>query len=441
MASKPNILFIHVDQMHADMISALGNEHLNTPAMDRLVREGYTFTSAYCANPVCCPSRASWYTGRMSKEHGVVVNAYPIDPNIPDLGGWLRRENYDCVYTGKWHVPGRDLHESFDVLQPQHGMGEINDGNVARSAVAYLQNRTDDRPFFLNVGFLNPHDCCFPAPIHGGPGKYAFAPAIKSDLPPLPGNFDHGYAQNGGFGHGRSSRRNWSRQDWQYYIYQYHRLVEMVDAQVGRVMDALRASPYADNTLVIFASDHGDGVGFHANVTKGYLEEEAFRVPTIAWWPGHIPAGVQDGDHLISGVDIPATICDYAGAPPLPKTTIARSMRPIFEQTGASWRDYVVGETSSVGTLSVAIVDRRYKSIIYSDRTRLYDLESDPLETQDLANDPAHADTLTRHRAHFREYISQIEMHPEPRGDNDSLPQGNLYCKYIDWYTSVLNEA
>ena len=78
----------------------------------------------------------------MSKEHGVVVNGYPMDPNIPDLGQWLRKENYDCVYTGKWHVSGRELPESFDILQPQHGMGEINDGNVARSAVAYLKNRT-----------------------------------------------------------------------------------------------------------------------------------------------------------------------------------------------------------------------------------------------------------------------------------------------------------
>jgi len=432
---KPNILFIHIDQMHADMISALGNSHVNTPAMDQLLQEGYTFTKAYCAMPQCCPSRACWYTGRMSKEHGVMVNAYPMDPNIPDLGQWLRKENYDCVYTGKWHVSGRELHESFDVLQPQHGMGELNDGNVARSAVAYLKNRTDDNPFFLNVGFLNPHDCCFPAMADGGPGKYAFASNIEKELPPLPGNFNDDYAEQG-----RPNTRNWSRQDWQYYIYQYHRMVEMVDAQVGRVMDALRASIYADNTLVIFASDHGDGVGFHSKLSKGFLEEEAFRVPTIAWWPGHIPSNVQDADHLISGVDIPATICDYGEAPPLPKTTIARSMRPIFEQTNETWRTYVVGETS-IGLLSTAIVDQQYKSIIDQNNTRLYDLQNDPLETQNLANSPEHEEIVVRHRAHFREYISQIEMYPEPQGNNENLPRGNLYKEYIDWYTSVLNEA
>ncbi len=435
MLMRPNILFIHVDQMHADAISALGCEYVHTPAIDELVREGYTFTNAYCAMPQCCPSRACWYTGRMSKEHGVVVNSYPMDPNIPDLGQWLRREDYECVYTGKWHVTGRDLHASFDVLQPQHGMGELNDGNVARSAVAYLKNRTSDKPFFLNVGFLNPHDCCFPAMSHGGPGKYGFASKIEGDLPPLPGNFDDEYARRG-----RPSTRQWSRRDWQYYIYQYYRMVEMVDAEVGRVMHALRASPYAGNTLVIFASDHGDGLGFHSNTSKGFLEEEAFRVPTIAWWPGRIPEGVRDAEHLISGVDIPATICDYAGAPPLPKTTVARSWRPIFERRDVPWRTYLIGETS-IGRLSVAVRDVRYKSIIERDNTRLYDLQNDPLETRDLADEAHCADIVARHRAHFREYISQIEMYPEPESDFGSLKRGNVYRDYIDWYLSVLNEA
>ena len=431
----PNILFLHVDQMHADAISALGCEYLHTPAIDRLVREGHTFAKAYCAMPQCCPSRACWYTGRMSKEHGVVVNAHPIDPEIPDLGQWLRRENRDCAYTGKWHVTGRDLHGSFDVLQPQHGMGELNDGNVARSAVAYLKNRASDNPFFLNVGFLNPHDCCFPAMAHGGPGKYAFAPKIESELPPLPGNFDDEYALRG-----RPNTRHWSHRDWRYYIYQYYRMVEMVDAEIGRVMDALRASPYADNTLVIFASDHGDGLGFHSKTSKGFLEEEAFRVPTIAWWPGRIRGGVRDADHLISGVDIAATICDYAGAPPLPKTTIARSWRPIFEGRAAPWRDYVIGETS-VGSPSVAVRDARCKSIIEPEMTRLYDLEDDPLETRDLAGDARYADIAARHRAHFREYISQIELYPEPETGRGAMKRGNLYREYIDWYHAVLHEA
>ena len=115
---KPNILFIHVDQMHADMISALGHDQLSTPAMDRLVREGYTFTKAYCAMPQCCSSRACWYTGRMSKEHGVVVNGYPIDPAIP---------NRPCAWgTGKGVRPEgeRGVLELYDL---KNDVGEQED--------------------------------------------------------------------------------------------------------------------------------------------------------------------------------------------------------------------------------------------------------------------------------------------------------------------------
>jgi len=83
---RPNIVFLHVDQLHHRAISAYGCEHVETPGIDRLVRDGYSFDRMHCAMPQCCPSRASWYTGRMSKEHGVVVNGQPIDRDLPDLG-------------------------------------------------------------------------------------------------------------------------------------------------------------------------------------------------------------------------------------------------------------------------------------------------------------------------------------------------------------------
>jgi len=384
----------------------------------------------------------------MSKEHGVVVNGYPIDPRLPDLGQWLRRHGYETVYTGKWHVSGRDVAGSFKVLHRGSGHGELGDSTVARSAVAYLRNRTGDQPFFLSVGLLDPHDCCFPATSHGGPGKYAFAPKIRDKLPPLPQNFDYGYKTTG-----MPQIRNWSHQDWRYYIYSYYRMVEMLDHEVGRIYDAVRNSQYAENTLFIFTSDHGDGLGFHSKVSKGFLEEEAARVPAIVSWPGKVKQGLLDTEHLVSGVDIAATICDYAGAPPLPKMTIARSWRPLLESKDIAWRDYVVAETS-IGLLSVSIRDAQFKSIIYEDRTRLYDIQSDPLETKDLADGLRYAAVRKRHRDHFREYISQIELYPEPPGIDELIARqrrasgrpragppryrrGNLYKAYIRWYEKV----
>ncbi|MAA90444.1 MAG: hypothetical protein CL914_09685 [Deltaproteobacteria bacterium] len=432
---KPNIVFLHVDQMHHDVIAAYGNPHVYTPNMDRLVREGTSFMSSYCSMPQCCPSRACWYTGRMSKEHGVMANPYPIDPNIPDLGQWLRECGYDCAYTGKWHVTGRDLTGSFDVLHRGHGMGELQDSDVARTAVAYIQNREDDRPFFLSVGFLNPHDCCFPAMPHGGPAKYGLGAKLKDKLPPLPGNFDYDYAKGG-----RPNVRNWSLQDWQYYIYVYHRMVEMVDCEIGRVYDTLRRSHYADNTLFIFASDHGDGLAYHSKTSKGFMEEEAYKVPTIVCWPGRVPQGVQDTGNMVSGVDIAATICDYAGAPPLPKTTIARSWRPLLEGEEVDWREYLVGETS-VGRVAVAVRTDRYKSIMNTETTRFYDMQDDPLETRDLSDEPAYADLIRQHRDHFREYLNRIEVFPEPEEGRNQGKRGNLYREYIEWYESVKREV
>jgi choline-sulfatase len=449
---KPNIVFVHIDQMHHKAISSYGCKYVRTPNLDKIISEGYSFMESYCAMPQCCPSRASWFTGRMSKENGVVINGYPINPKIPDLGQWLRKAGYETVYTGKWHISGRNVADSFKVLHRGSGHGELGDSTVARSAVAYLRNRTNDKPFFLSVGFLNPHDCCFPASSDGGPGKYAFAPKIKDKLPPLPENFDYDYINSG-----MQQVRNWSRQDWRYYIYSYYRMAEMVDAEVGRVYDAVRNGPYSANTLFILTSDHGDGLGFHAKVSKGYLEEEASRVPTVVCWPGRIKQGVRDTQHLVSGVDIAATICDYTGARPLPRMTIARSWRPLLEGEDVKWRDYVICETS-VGQLSVCVRDARFKSIIYEDKTKLYDIQNDPLETEDLINNPEYSAVKKRHYEQFREYLSQIEIYPGPpdfdkkaaiqkrpsakrRDTRERYPRRNLYGAYVKWYEKVKSQG
>ncbi len=437
---KPNIVFVHVDQMHHKAISAYGCKYVRTPNIDKIAAEGYSFMESYSAMPQCCPARASWFTGRMSKEHSVVVNGYPMDPKVPDLGQWLRREGYETVHTGKWHVSGRNVAQSFKILHRGSGHGELGDSTIARSAVAYMNNRSGDKPFFLSIGFLNPHDCCFPASIDGGPGKYTFAPKIKDKLPPLPENFNYDYKNSG-----MSQTRKWSLMDWRYYIYSYYRMCEMVDAEVGRVYDAVRNGPDSDNTLFILTCDHGDGLGFHAKVSKGYLEEEASRVPAIVSWPGKVKQGVRDTQHLVSGVDVAATICDYAGAPPMPKMTIAKSWRHLLESKDTAWRDYVVCETS-IGSLSACVRDLQFKSIIYPNRTRLYDIKNDPLEMKDLAGDQEYAAVKKRHRENFREFISQIEVYPGPSAPIKAKvrrrgPRANLYGAYVNWYKKVEAES
>ena len=322
MARRPNVLFIHVDQMHWQAMSAYGNPHVKTPAMDRMAADGCSFRASYSAMPQCCPARASWYTGRMSSEHGVPVNSCPILPDLPDLGQWLSKHgDYKSVYAGKWHVSGRNVAKSFRVIYGS-GKGEYADGAIARACMGFLENYKGDKPFFLNAGFMNPHDCCYTAGAAGGQGKFRFAKEIVDKLPPLPENFRK--TSNPRVAH-------WTEEDWRYYIYIYYRWVEMVDAEIGRLYDALMSSRFAHNTLVVFAADHGDGLGFHGNISKGYMEEEAWRVPTIIIPVGRLSKGKQDHEHLSMGVDIPATICDYANVPLLPKMTIGKSLRPFVE--------------------------------------------------------------------------------------------------------------
>jgi len=402
MAGRPNILFIHVDQMHFQAMSACGNPHVRTPALDRMARDGCSFRLTYTAMPQCCPARASWYTGRMSSEHGVPVNGCPVLPDLPDLGQHLRKQGYDPVYAGKWHIPGRDVAKSFRYIHPS-GRGENGDAGIARACMGYLANHDGKKPFFLNAGFMNPHDCCYTSGAGGGMGKFRFAGEIEADLPPLPRNFrkDPKYAA-------RTS--GWKEIDWRFYIYMYYRWVEMVDAEIGRLYDAVASSRFADNTLVVFAADHGDGLGFHGKLSKGYMEEEAWHVPLILVKPGDIEGDRRDETHLCSGVDIPATICDYAGVPMLPKATIGRSLRAIAEgRRVGDWRDHVIGE-SFLGKGQVGVRDRKHKTIFYCDGpVKVFDLESDPLETKDLSATGEGKAVSARHRQYLLDYLGKIE--------------------------------
>jgi arylsulfatase A-like enzyme len=428
---RPNILFIHVDQMHWQAMSAYGNKHVKTPHMDQIAADGCSFRASYTAMPQCCPARASWYTGRMSSEHGVPANGSNLLPDLPDLGQWLRKHGgYDSIYAGKWHIPGRDTSKGFKVIFGS-GLGEISDGAVARACMGFLENHKGDKPFFLNAGFMNPHDCCYTAGASGGVGKFALAKDLEDKLPPLPENFQSGSRHS-------ARLKGWEEKEWRYYRYAYYRLVEMVDAEIGRLYNALKTSRFADNTVIIFSADHGDGLAFHGNITKGYMEEEAWRVPLIVVHPGHVKGGQEDNDHLSIGVDIPATICDYAQVPALPKMTVGKSLRPLAEGKKVSdWHKYVVGE-SFLGRGQVGVRDEQHKTILYCDGPiKVFDLQADPLEMKDLSKTPAGRAVVARHKKHLIEYLGKIEL-------CEQVPEGKpagAFNNYLKYYSDLQKGA
>ena len=407
---RPNIVFINVDQMHRGAISALGNPHLGTPNLDRLARSGYTFRRSYCAMPQCVPARCTWMTGRMPSESGGLTNGYNMTEPGPGLGRWLREQGgYDTFYTGKWHINGLNPADGFDVLAPA-GRGEVGDPAIARSVEDLLSSRDSERPFMIGIGFMNPHDCCYMTRSTAGFNKTAFGEQIADELPPLPDNFDRQeFRRLRGQKKGKGA--GWSLLDWRYYIYSYYRLVELVDAEIGRILCAVQSSPWADDTLVIFSSDHGEAIGHHTRLTKGFLYEEAAGVPTIVSWPGRVESGVEDDEHLVNGVDLASTICDYAGVPEMPGTSdAARSWRPLVSGDAPEWRDYTVVE-NPLGDPGLGVIGKRYKAMFYREAdTMLFDLKEDPGETKNLADDPAASDALDLCRGRLSEYLSRIDV-------------------------------
>ncbi len=414
-ATSPNVLLIMTDQQHIDTISAAGCKHLRTPALDALAREGVTFRQSYCAYPLCSPDRSAMLTGRMPNEAGVPVNGRPIHKSVPNLGQWFAREaTHERVYVGKWHLPGSFTHDvpGFRVLTPGvGGQGNLGDTSTALACEGYLRNRSKDRPFLMVASFFQPHDICQWLRLNQhDPGELRY-PGLADELPPLPANFHATFPEppsvlrkRAGDEPGKADG-GWSERHWRYYRYCYYRHIEMVDAEIGRVLDALRDTGQDRDTLVIFTSDHGEGIGHHRMVRKSSFYDEASKVPMIVSAPGRGRVDVIDADHLVSAVDVVPTICDYAGVPAPPEMR-GRSLRAWVEGDNAPDRAFVAGEMFRGGVPGRMIRSPRYKYIVFRGEKpeMLFDMAADPGETKNLASEADHASALADHRRMLAEW-------------------------------------
>jgi len=409
---RPNFLFVATDQQGLDTLSAYGCRDVATPNMDRLARTGVSFMESYTADPLCSPARSSWFTGRMPSETGVIVNSRPIRADIPNLGQWLGQQGYETVYTGKWHIPGSFSAEipGFTVIPTGiGGQGNIGDSAVSRACEGYLRNRSRSTPFFLVASFLQPHDICQWVSMHwNGPDILPY-PDIAGHLPALPANFDFDRREPKRIE--KLRRPSWSEQQWRYYLWSYYRHVEMVDAEIGRVLQALDDSGETANTVILFTSDHGEGRGRHHMVLKNYLYEEAAKVPLIVSWPGKMLENKQDATHLVSGLDLMRTVCDCAGAQP-PQKALGRSLRPLLEGKSTDWHEFVTAEVTVDGRM---IRTPSYKYIAYQGDpvVQLFDMKADPGETRNLAGETKLAAVLDDHRKLLRDWEARLDVAPE----------------------------
>ena len=428
-AERPNILFIMTDQQQANDLGAAGNPYVKTPAMDSLAARGVRFEKSYCTYPLCTPARASLDTSRMPHELNIFDNGKGIPKEVPTMGEIFRKAGYETAWAGKWHVPtpypgfNNDRQQGgprgFEVLPlegPKHrsnpnvGPGMGSDPATVKAALKFLR-QPHDKPFLLTVSLLNPHDICeYPKEPEHFP-----RPAADTILPPLPANFDATTnepppIQAWRTAHFRPGLKfgHYGSAEWQTYRWVYYRLTEVVDNHIATVPDALRESGLAENTLVVFTSDHGEMCGSHQLATKSQMYEEAVNVPLIVCVPSKAARPAVDKSHLVSGLDILPTLCDYAGIPPLASFE-GRSLRPLLEGAAPAWRQHLIVELGKRSDTRMVRSDR-YKYVVYASGATpemLFDLQNDPEETRNLATAPGSQPVLEEHSKILKEWIAR----------------------------------
>ena len=404
--SRPkNILLIFTDQQHIDTIAAGGCRHVQTPALDRLKNSSISFTQSYSANPLCSPARSAVFTGRTSSECAVHINGRSIRSDIPNLGQWFsEHSDYETFYAGKWHLPRSYTSKipGFKVINTGiGGFGYLCDTVMSRACEGFLRNRSRSKSFLLVASFLQPHDICEWLRLNmNNPGEPRY-PELAGEIPELPDNFEFDKNEPEAIRKRRLGNEpfkgNWNKEQWRYYRWSYYRNIEHVDAEIGRVLRALEDFGHIRDTLVVLTSDHGEGMGHHQMVRKSCFYDETVRVPLLFSWPGHIVENKTDAAHLVSGLDIVPTLCEYAGIKS-PANMRGVSLRAILEAGEGSRRGFIVSEVSS--NTSRMVRTHNWKYIKYKDDTveQLFDMKNDPGETKNLAESSRYGSTLAEHR-------------------------------------------
>jgi arylsulfatase A-like enzyme len=446
---RPNILLILTDQHFIRGMSAAGNHNVRTPNIDSIVRGGTSFANSWCTSPVCSPARASLLTGCLPHTTGVDYLGQRLDPKVPTLGELFRAAGYETAWAGKWHLPtgypGARFPNTpptplpaddrgFDFLsfpvndKSQEPYGDFTDERIVQAGANFI-SRSRNRPFLLAVSMHNPHDICYWIPgalPKGHPGPRPEDIAGKN-LPPLPPNFQRAADEpefiakcrrlNYFTGEEREPvTAKWDETRWRQYLYAYYRMVERSDRNIGILLEELRLRKLDENTMVIFTSDHGEGMGAHQWVMKLMLYQEPLSVPLVFHWKEWIHANRVEKDALASGMDVLPTLCDLVGVPP-PKYLHGASLRPVLESTSGKFRDSVFAELApnirDKAMRGRAVRTARFKYVSFSSGRNpemLFDLRADPGETKNLAGSSEHKADLAMLREQAQKWAESDHL-------------------------------
>jgi arylsulfatase A-like enzyme len=421
-ARPPNILLLFADDQRTDTIGAWGNDRIRTPHLDRLAADGFSFRRAYCMGSphgaVCVPSRAMLHTGQPYFR----VDLRDFEGRRT-LGELLRERGYRTFATGKWHNGRGAFRRSFESARGVYfgGMSDHNaypqvdleegvlseprmgDGHsselIADAAVDFLGTADGDAPFFCYVAFTAPHDPRDPPPAYREP-YYERRPELPPNfLPQHP--FDNGFLVLRDENLGPWPRTEALVSD---QLAEYYGLITHLDEQVGRILAALAESGRADDTLVVYAADHGLALGSHGLLGKQSVYEHSVGAPLIVRGPG-IPAG-GTSEALVYLLDLFPTLLRRAGVTP-PADTLGADLAPLWTGAAPRVRDTLF---MSMGTTQRAVRDGRWKLIRYPavDHLQLFDLAKDPHELTNLAREPEHAERITTLGAELRAWQRRV---------------------------------
>ena len=434
--TQPNVLILMVDQLTGTLFNDEPAEFLHVPNLRKLAARSVRFSKAYCASPLCAPSRASFMAGQLPRRTGAYDNAANFPADTPCFTHHLRRAGYQTTLSGKMHFAGPDQMHGFeerlttdiypsdfgwtpDYRKPgeridwwYHNMGSVTgagvaeitnqmefDDDTAHQACQKLYDLSrghDPRPWCLTVSFTHPHDPFVARRKYWDlyDGAEALEPpetVAYEDLDPhsqrLLDSVDH-TSFDITEAHIRRARQG------------YFANISYVDDKIGEILRTLEDT--RQDAVILFVSDHGEMLGEHGLWFKMSFFEESARVPLMICGPGLRPARV---DQPVSTLDILPTLADIAGIPmaDVAPWTDGESLLPLMHGTGG--RGPVPMEYAAEGTITpmVALVDGPWKYIACAaDPEQLFNLDSDPKERTNLATDPAFAPVLERFQAMAR---------------------------------------
>lgn len=464
---SPNILWICTDQQRWDTIGALNNKYIHTPNIDRLVREGVSFTRTYSQSSICTPSRNSFMTGKYPHTvRGCRNGAAYFAEAAPLVTGTLSDAGYDGGLVGKLHLstgqgnlpekrPENDGYRVFHFMHSPHQGGSSNDYiqwyrrrhgvdvTAIKNEKGYVPTEyhetpwmtdraidfiTEDRerPWFLSMNIYDPHGPFDPPP--------EYLNRYDIDSLPLPRFRESDLEEKGVFSdvmfQGSTPRKYDDRTNRE-RLAKYWAQIDLIDENIGRILDTLEETGQMDNTLIIFHSDHGDMVGDHGLTKKGCrFYDGLVRVPLIFRYPPMFKQNLQS-DALVELTDIVPTLLELTGLP-IPDDLAGKSLLPILtgKKSPDHHKDYVRSEFyDTLGTrpeegqdkpgFGTMIRDDRFKLSTYHghEMGELFDMENDPEEYTNLWNDPDYREVRFRLlRKSYDLTVRTLDLGPERIG-------------------------